>query len=212
MIGDLWHKNAVIYSLAVETFMDGNGDGIGDFAGLTRRLDYLESLGVDALWLGPSQPSPNRDDGYDVADYYGIDSRLGTSGDFADFMNEAGERGIRVLMDLVVNHTSDTHPWFRDASSRRDSPFRDWYVWSDKRPRNFRSGIVFPGVQESTWSYDARARLVLPPFPRFPAGPELDNPARPRGDQADRRILAATRRCRLPHRRGAVSDRKADAR
>lgn len=160
-----WHRNALIYSLAVETFMDGNGDGIGDFAGLTRRLDYLEGLGVDALWLGPSQPSPNRDDGYDVADYYGIDSRLGTSGDFADFMNEAEERGIRVLMDLVVNHTSDTHPWFRDASRRRDSPFRDWYIWADKRPRNFRSGVVFPGVQKTTWSYARRTRAWY--FHRF---------------------------------------------
>ena len=111
-----WHRNALIYSLAVESFMDGNGDGIGDFDGLTGRLDYLESLGVDALWLGPSQPSPNRDDGYDVADYYGIDPRLGTSGDFVEFMNEADGRGIRVLMDLVVNHTSDRHPWFRAAS------------------------------------------------------------------------------------------------
>jgi hypothetical protein len=147
--------------------MDGNGDGIGDFAGLTRRLDYLESLGVDALWLSPSQPSPNRDDGYDVAYYYGIDSRLGTSGDFADFMNEAGERGIRVLMDLVVNHTSDTHPWFRDASSRRDSPFRDWYVWSDKRPRNFRSEIVFSRVQKTTWSYARGTRAWY--FPTKPA-------------------------------------------
>jgi maltose alpha-D-glucosyltransferase/alpha-amylase len=148
-----WHRNALIYSLAVETFMDGNGDGIGDFAGLTRRLDYLEALGVDAIWLGPSQPSPNRDDGYDVADYYGIDPRLGTSGDFAEFMNEADGRGIRVLMDLVVNHTSDAHPWFRDASTKPDSAFRDWYIWSKKRPRNFRSGVVLPGLQKTTWSY-----------------------------------------------------------
>ena len=163
-----WHRNAaLIYSLAVETFMDGDGDGIGDFAGLTRRLDYLESLGVDALWLSPSQPSPNRDHGYDVAYYYGIDSRLATSGDFADFMNEAGERGIRVLMDLVVNHTSETHPWFRDASSRRDSAFRDWYVWSDKRPRNFRSEIVFSRVQKTTWSYARGTRAWY--FPTKPA-------------------------------------------
>ena len=130
-----------------------------------RRLDYLESLGVDALWLGPSQPSPNRDDGYDVADYYGIDPRLGTSGDFVEFMNEADERGIRVLMDLVVNHTSDRHPWFREASRKRNSPFRDWYIWSDKRPRDFRSGVVFPGVQKTTWSYARSARAWY--FHRF---------------------------------------------
>ena len=115
---DLWYRNAIVYTLVVETFMDGNGDGIGDFAGLRRRLDYLASLGVDALWLAPFQPSPNRDDGYDVADYYGVDPRYGTRGDFVEFVHEASSRGIRVLIDLVVNHTSDRHPWFRDARAR----------------------------------------------------------------------------------------------
>jgi len=183
-----WHRDALIYSLSVEAFMDGNGDGIGDFAGLRRRLDYLESLGVDALWLGPSQPSPNRDDGYDVADYYGIDPRLGTSGDFADFMNEADERGIRVLMDLVVNHTSDTHPWFRDASGRRDSPFRDWYIWSDKQPRNARSGVIFPGVQKTTWSFARSARAWY--FHRFLSfQPDL-NSTNPEVREEIKRIVA----------------------
>jgi hypothetical protein len=115
---NLWYRNAVIYSLSVETFKDRNGDGVGDFAGLRRRLDYLEGLGVDVIWLAPSQPTPNRDDGYDVADYYVIDPRFGSSGDFADFMADADGRGIRVLLDLVVNHTSDRHPWFLDASPR----------------------------------------------------------------------------------------------
>ena len=158
MSSDLWYRNAVFYSLSVETFMDGNGDGIGDFAGLSRRLDYLESLGVDVIWLAPSQPTPNRDDGYDVADYYGIDRRLGSSGDFAQFLQEADGRGIRVLVDLVVNHTSERHPWFLDARRRRDSRYRDWYVWSKNRPRDLRAGIVFPGVQETSWSYARDAR------------------------------------------------------
>src|ERR1700755_532368 len=151
MIGDLWFKNAVVYSLDVETFLDGNGDGCGDFEGLSRRLDYLEALGVTALWLAPFQPSPRRDDGYDITDYYGVDPRFGSSGDFVEFMHEAASRGLRVLIDLVVNHTSDKHPWFL-AAKQRDSEFHDWYVWSKKRPRNWRSGAVFPGVQKTTWT------------------------------------------------------------
>ena len=115
MIADLWYKNAVIYSLDVETFMDANGDGVGDFEGLIRRLDYLECLGVDVLWLAPFQPSPNRDDGYDITDYYGVDPRYGSLGDFVEFMHQAKKRGIRVIIDLVVNHTSDEHPWFQEA-------------------------------------------------------------------------------------------------
>lgn len=153
-----WYRNAVFYSLSVETFMDGNGDGVGDFAGLRSRLDYLESLGVDALWLAPTQPTPNRDDGYDITDYYGIDGRLGSSGEFAEFLFEADGRGIRVLLDLVVNHTSARHPWFLNARDSNESPYRDWYVWSRKRPRAARSGVVFPGVQSSTWSFDREAR------------------------------------------------------
>jgi maltose alpha-D-glucosyltransferase/alpha-amylase len=158
-----WFRNAVIYSLSVESFSDGNGDGIGDFAGLCRRLDYLESLGVDAIWLSPSQPSPDRDDGYDISDYYGIDPRLGSSGDFAELMAEAEGRGIRVLMDLVVNHTSNRHPWFQQAI--RDERRRDWYVWSKRRPGNVNSGVVFPGVQRTTWTYERRARAWY--FHRF---------------------------------------------
>jgi maltose alpha-D-glucosyltransferase / alpha-amylase len=154
-----WYRNAVVYSASVETFKDGNGDGVGDFAGLRERLDHLESLGVDAVWLAPSQPTPNRDDGYDIADYYGIDRRFGSSGDFVDFVNEAAGRGIRVLLDLVVNHTSDRHPWFLEARADADAPFRDWYVWSKKRPAHPNAGVVFPGSQRSTWTHarDARA-------------------------------------------------------
>ena len=152
MLPDLWYRNAVVYSLDLETFQDSDGDGCGDFEGLSRRLDYLESLGITTLWLGPFQPSPNRDNGYDIADYYGVDPRYGSLGDFVEFLHEARSRGIRVIMDLVVNHTSDRHEWFREARGSTESPFHDWYVWSKKRPPNWQSGMVFPGVQERTWT------------------------------------------------------------
>jgi maltose alpha-D-glucosyltransferase/alpha-amylase len=154
MIDDLWYKNGVIYCLSVGTYMDANGDGIGDFKGLLRRLDYLQGLGVTAIWLMPFQPSPGRDDGYDIANYYGVDPRYGTLGDFVEFAHGCRQRGIRVIIDLVVNHTSDTHPWFRAARSSKDSEYRDWYVWADKRPRSANTGMVFPGVQKSTWTRD----------------------------------------------------------
>jgi maltose alpha-D-glucosyltransferase/alpha-amylase len=165
MINDLWYKNAVIYCLSVATFMDANGDGIGDFQGLTRRLDYLHGLGITTIWLMPFQPSPYRDDGYDISDYYGVNSRHGTLGDFVEFTHGAEQRGIRVIMDLVVNHTSDRHPWFQEARRDPKSKYRDWYIWSDKKPPNANKGMVFPGVQKSTWSYDKTARAWY--FHRF---------------------------------------------
>jgi maltose alpha-D-glucosyltransferase / alpha-amylase len=165
MIEDLWYKNAVIYSLDLETFMDANGDGVGDFGGLIRRLDYLETLGVDVLWLAPFQPSPNLDNGYDVSDYYGVDPRHGSSGDFVEFVHQARKRGIRVIIDLVVNHTSDQHKWFQAARKDEGSPLRNWYVWSKKRPKHWNKGMVFPGVQESTWTYDEAAKAYY--FHRF---------------------------------------------
>ncbi|HEY6482953.1 MAG TPA: alpha-amylase family protein [Steroidobacteraceae bacterium] len=165
MINDLWYKNAVVYCLAVGTYMDANGDGIGDFAGLMRRLDYLQGLGVTAIWLMPFQASPHRDDGYDVANYYEVDPRYGTLGDFVEFTQGARQRGIRVIIDLVVNHTSDQHPWFKEARSSPLSPYRDWYVWAKTRPRNANRGMVFPGVQKSTWSHDSVARAWY--FHRF---------------------------------------------
>ena len=165
MINDLWYKNAVLYCLHVGTFMDSNGDGIGDFQGLMRRLDYLQGMGVTAVWLMPFQPSPHRDDGYDIADYYGVDPRYGTLGDFVEFAHGCRQRGLRVLIDLVVNHTSDQHPWFQTARRDPNSSLRDWYVWSKKKPRNATSGMVFPGVQKSTWTYDSLARSYY--FHRF---------------------------------------------
>lgn len=149
MINDLWNKNAVVYCLSVATFMDANGDGVGDFSGLMHRLDYLQGLGITAIWLMPFQASPCRDDGYDVADYYNVDERFGTLGDFVEFAHAARQRGIRVIIDLVVNHTSNQHAWFKQACTDPDSPYRDWYVWSKKKPRNANKGMVFPGVQKS---------------------------------------------------------------
>src|SRR5436190_16867207 len=158
MINDLWYKNAIIYCLSVGTYMDANGDGIGDFIGLTRRLDYLQGLGITAIWLMPFQVSPGRDDGYDVADYYGVDPRYGTLGDFVEFTHAAEQRGIRVLMDLVVNHTSNEHAWFKEARRDPKSKYRDWYVWSKKRPAHADKGMVFPGVQKTTWTHDSVAK------------------------------------------------------
>jgi maltose alpha-D-glucosyltransferase / alpha-amylase len=169
VIGDLWYKNAIVYSLDVETYLDANCDGCGDFEGLSRRLDYLEGLGVTAVWLAPFQPSPRRDDGYDISDFYGVDPRFGSGGDFVEFMREADSRGIRVIIDLVVNHTSDQHPWFHERP--------DWYVWSKRRPANWLSGVVFPGVQKSTWTYDAQAReYYFHRFYDFQPDLDMDNP------------------------------------
>ena len=165
MINDLWYKNAVIYCLSIATYLDTNGDGIGDFHGLMSRLDYLQGLGVTAIWLMPFQPSPGRDDGYDVADYYGVNPRYGTLGDFVEFTHGCRQRGLRVLIDLVVNHTSDQHPWFQEARRDPRSKYRDWYVWSKKKPKNAASGVVFPGVQKTTWTYDDVARAYY--FHRF---------------------------------------------
>ncbi|WP_114783246.1 alpha-amylase family protein [Botryobacter ruber] len=165
MIEDLWYKNAIIYSLDLETFMDLNGDGTGDFEGLARRLDYLHAMGVDTVWLAPFQPTPNKDNGYDISDYYGVDQRHGSTGNFVEFMHQANKRGIKVIIDLVVNHTSNEHFWFQNARSSKDSLHRNWYVWSEKKPEDWDEGMVFPGVQPSTWTYDNKAKAYY--FHRF---------------------------------------------
>ncbi|UPK27273.1 alpha-amylase family protein [Bradyrhizobium sp. 195] len=165
MIDDLWYKNGVIYCLSVGSYMDADGDGIGDFKGLLRRLDYLHGLGITTIWLMPFQTSPGRDDGYDIADYYSVDARYGTLGDFVEFAHGCKQRGIRIIIDLVVNHTSDQHHWFKEARRDKASPYRDWYVWSDKKPANANKGMVFPGVQKSTWTRDKEAGAYY--FHRF---------------------------------------------
>jgi maltose alpha-D-glucosyltransferase / alpha-amylase len=162
---DLWFKHAVIYCLDVETFADSNGDGIGDFGGLCEKLDYLAGLGVTCLWLLPFYGSPNRDNGYDVSDYYTVDPRHGTLGDFVKFSHLAQQRGMRVIVDLVVNHTSNQHPWFKAARRDPTSKYFDYYVWSKQRPEDAASGVVFPGVQLTTWTYDKHVRSYY--FHRF---------------------------------------------
>jgi maltose alpha-D-glucosyltransferase/alpha-amylase len=165
MIDDLWYKNAVLYCMDVEKFVDSDGDGIGDFPGLTQRLPYLAGLGITCVWLQPFYPSPNKDNGYDVSDFYGVHPKHGTLGDFVDFTNRAEQLGIRVLVDLVVNHTSNRHPWFQSARKDPKSPYHDWYVWSDEKPADADTGMVFPGVQKTTWTWDAKARKYY--FHRF---------------------------------------------
>jgi glycosidase len=146
LIDDLWYKNGVLYCLSVGTYMDPNGDGIGDFKGLLRRLDYLQGFGITTIWLMPFQPSPGKDDGYDTSDYYGVNPRYGTLGDFVEFTHGCSQRVIRVIIDLVVNHTSDAHPRFRKARSSPDSEYRHWYVWSkrltQKQPQKGRRRAV----------------------------------------------------------------------
>jgi maltose alpha-D-glucosyltransferase/alpha-amylase len=148
-----WYRQAVIYCVDVDSYADGNGDGWGDFRGLRARLPHLARLGVTCLWLNPIHPTPHRDDGYDISDYYGVDPRLGTIGDVVEFLHEAADRGIRVVIDLVVNHTSDQHPWFVEAKSDPESPYRDFYVWSKDEPADRYQGMVFPGEQTETWSW-----------------------------------------------------------
>ncbi len=154
---DVWWKNAVVYCVDVATFLDADGDGIGDLPGLTDRIDYLAGLGVSCLWLMPFYPSPRRDDGYDVTDFYGVDARFGTPGDFVELVRTAQDRGIRVIVDLVPNHTSIDHPWFQAARAGRDSPYRDFYVWSDEKPPETPGDVVFPDKENSNWAWDDAA-------------------------------------------------------
>jgi maltose alpha-D-glucosyltransferase/alpha-amylase len=172
-IDDLWYKNAIIYCLDVEKYMDANGDGVGDFEGLSRRLEYLAGLGVTCVWLQPFYESPNRDNGYDVSDYYSVHPKHGSLGDFVEFTNHAHALGLRIIVDLVASHSSNEHPWFQSAREDDNSPFRDWYVWSDERPDDHASGVVFPGVQKTNWTWDRTARKYY--FHRFyDFQPDLD--------------------------------------
>jgi maltose alpha-D-glucosyltransferase / alpha-amylase len=148
-----WYRKAVIYCVDVDSYSDSDSDGWGDFQGLRMRLPHLARLGVTCLWLNPIHPTPHRDDGYDVSDYYGVDPRIGTLGDFVELVHEAADHGIRIVIDLVVNHTSDQHPWFVSAKSSPDSPYRDWYVWSKEEPADRYQGVVFPGEQDETWTW-----------------------------------------------------------
>jgi maltose alpha-D-glucosyltransferase / alpha-amylase len=153
-VADLWYKDAVFYELHVKAFQDSNDDGIGDFRGLADRLDYLQELGVDCLWLLPFFPSPLRDDGYDIAGYADVSPLYGKMADFEAFLAEAHRRGMRVIADLVVNHTSDQHPWFQEARASVDSPHRNYYVWSDTDQRYRDARIIFVDTEKSNWTWD----------------------------------------------------------
>jgi trehalose synthase len=155
---DLWWKTAVVYCLDVETYLDWNGDGCGDLPGLAQRIDHLSDLGVTCLWLMPFYPTPDRDDGYDITDFYGVDPRLGTHGDLVEVIRTARDRGMRVIVDLVVNHTSDRHPWFRASRASRDNPYRDWYTWVDEPPEDVHLEPVFPDQETSAWEYDEKTQ------------------------------------------------------
>jgi maltose alpha-D-glucosyltransferase/alpha-amylase len=177
-VDPLWYKDAIIYQLHVKAFFDGNDDGIGDFQGLTRKLDYLRDLGVTALWLLPFHPSPLRDDGYDIADYKSVNPSYGQMADFKSFIREAHRRDLRVITELVVNHTSDQHPWFQRArKAKPGSPYRDFYVWSDTDQKFAGTPIIFLDTEKSNWAWDPVARAYY--WHRFYAHqPDLnfDNP------------------------------------
>jgi maltose alpha-D-glucosyltransferase/alpha-amylase len=158
MSADDWYKDAIFYELHVRAFMDSNGDGIGDFPGLTERLDYVRDLGVNCIWLLPMYPSPLRDDGYDIADYRNIHPDYGTLDDFQRFLDAAHARNLRVIADLVMNHTSDQHPWFQEARRSPESPYRDYYVWSDTDQRYKQARIIFLDSEVSNWTWDPIAR------------------------------------------------------
>jgi len=173
-----WYKDAVFYELYVRAFYDGNGDGHGDFKGLIQKLDYLQELGVDCIWLLPIYPSPLLDDGYDVADFCGIHPDYGNLDDLEAVLDEAHRRGLRVITDLVLNHTSDQHPWFQEARASKDSPRRDYYVWSDTDQKYQEARIIFVDSQPSNWEFDSQTGQYY--WHRFFAHqPDLnyDNPA-----------------------------------
>ncbi len=153
-----WYKDAIIYELHVKAFYDSDGNGVGDFRGLTEKLDYLQDLGINCIWLLPFYQSPLRDDGYDIADYYTIHPNYGTVADFEAFLGEAHMRGIRVLADLVLNHTSDQNAWFQEARLSPDSPKRDYYVWSDTDKKYEDVRIIFIDTERSNWTWDPEAK------------------------------------------------------
>ncbi len=173
-----WYKDAIIYQIHVRSFLDSDGDGIGDFQGLAQKLDYVQELGVNAIWLMPFFPSPLRDDGYDISDYRSVHPSYGTLEDFKIFLANAHERGIRVIIELVANHTSDQHPWFLESRSSPDNPKRDWYVWSDTDAKYRGTRIIFLDTEMSNWAWDPVSKAYY--WHRFFSHqPDLnyDNPA-----------------------------------
>ena len=153
-----WYKDAVFYEVHVKAFMDANGDGVGDFAGLTERLDYLVELGVNCLWILPMYASPLRDDGYDIADFYTVHPAYGTLEDFQKFLDAAHARDLRVVADLVMNHTSDAHPWFQASRADPASPYAEYYVWSATDRRYTDARVIFVDAEKSNWTWDPQRK------------------------------------------------------
>lgn len=176
---NLWYKNAIIYSLDIETFMDSNNDGVGDIKGLKHRLEYLSNLGITCIWLLPFYDSPNKDNGYDVRDYFQVNPKYGDLGHFAELVDTASELGIRIIVDLVVNHTSNKHPWFKEARKDKNSRYRDFYIWMDKKPKEGDKNVIFGKHQgNSNWEYDKKAEAYFY-HTFYPFQPDLNisNPA-----------------------------------
>ncbi|MCT7657745.1 alpha-amylase family protein [Mycobacterium deserti] len=176
--GDLWWKNAVFYCADIETFYDWNGDGCGDIRGMTERIEYLSDLGVTCLWLMPFYPTARVDDGYDITDFFGVDPRLGTHGDFVELVRTAKSVGIRVILDFVMNHTSDRHPWFKSARRSKDDPYRDYYVWSATEPKGTGKDVVFPDQEDSLWELEPKTNeYYLHHFLKHQPDLNIANPA-----------------------------------
>jgi len=175
--GDLWWKNAVFYCADIETFYDSDGDGTGDIRGMTDRLEYLTDLGVTCLWLMPFYPTARKDDGYDITDFLGVDPSLGTIGDFVELVRTARSNGIRIIIDFVMNHTSDAHPWFKSARRSTDDPYRDYYVWSATEPKSSPKDVVFPDQEDSIWELDPKTnQWYLHHFYKYQPDLNIENP------------------------------------
>ena len=197
-----WWHGATLYQVYVRSWLDTNGDGYGDLPGITAKLDYLAWLGVDGIWLSPTMPSPDDDWGYDVSDYLGVHPELGTLDDLDLLIAEAAKRNMKVLLDLVPNHTSTAHPWFVDAISGPDSAHRAFYVWADPAPVGGPPNNWLDATGHSAWAFDEAQRAVLPAqLPGQPGRPELVGASRPRGVPRDPAVLVRPGRRRIPHRR-----------
>ena len=199
--GDMWWKNAVFYCADIETFYDWNGDGTGDIRGMTDRIEYLYDLGVTCLWLMPFYPTARKDDGYDITDFFGVDPRLGTLGDFVELVRTARSNGIRVIIDFVMNHTSDRHPWFKSARRSKDDPYRDYYVWSASEAQVESEGrrLSRPGEQPvGTRSQDQR--VVPTPLLQASARSQHRESQSAGRDLTHAGVLARARGLRLPGR------------